>query len=266
MKNKKGFNTEVRILILTGILIFLIPLASSFMINRSRIISENLTGQILFLIMVGVAVAGIASFYQVRSLREQRTNREGELIELIVKQDLEGRGPFITQAINLELELVVKDVILEARPQFQGTNFKENTIRANIMLIDPKDKENLYIKYHINMRNLEEINLHWKKGHGCAGLAWDDKKQLIADLTLIPQMGQPDWRIESLDHIKLTKELASIISTPIFHPQNMSEVLGILNVDSIYPLSLTGFDNPKVYTDLQEKAVVLASLLIHEQN
>lgn len=255
MKRKKWLTNEDMIFFGSVIIVFIIPVVIPFLVNPS---TTPIPRTVYAYIAVGIIASALTGLWQIRSVRGVLSKREEILSPVLTF--------YIPHAVQLALQLAINNVMLASRTRPRSGASPNLHLRANIMLIDSSDNLSIADHYYINMDSQEEIALKWAKGQGCCGWAWQDGKQLVVDPTIQPRKHQPDWRrfSTSSDHERLTKHLKSICSTPIFHPQT-KKIIGVLNVDSTEPLAVTKFDSPAVYKDLQEKAVLIASLLTQEK-
>jgi hypothetical protein len=98
---------------------------------------------------------------------------------------------------------------------------REQTYRANIMLLDPRDNL-LKIAAYYNMDGYVDKNIMLPSNMGCAGTALKKNAEQLYDKRLMGAMG--------IDPDKIWGELKSIISMPI-HDSSETR-LGVLNIDS----------------------------------
>jgi hypothetical protein len=107
---------------------------------------------------------------------------------------------------------------------------REQTYRANIMLLDPRDNL-LKIAAYYNMEGYVDKNITLESNMGCSGTALRRGKEQLYDKSIMGSMG--------IDPDKIWKELESIISVPI-HGSNETR-LGVLNIDSNKPIESSHF-------------------------
>jgi hypothetical protein len=103
---------------------------------------------------------------------------------------------------------------------------RQQTYRANIMFLDPRDNM-LKIAVHYNM----ERNISLPPNVGCSGTALQRDSEAFYDPRILGTMG--------IDQDRVWRELKSIISMPI-HDSNGAR-LGVLNMDSDRPIENSGF-------------------------
>ena len=110
----------------------------------------------------------------------------------------------------------------------------EEKIRINVMAIIDNE---LTIVEHTNGFSKEELKLKLKENEGCAGKAWKNQVEVIADLTKAKDP-RTDWDISEEEYKKINPRLKAIISIPIYGPSTYNSlidygvIIGVLNVDS----------------------------------
>lgn len=82
-----------------------------------------------------------------------------------------------------------------------------------------------------NMYSDRDRGVRLERWQGCAGKSWGHGKPVLAHLTLPSQDGGPDWSMTP-DLIDLTRDIKSVLSYPVFVPENGSTLHGILNFDA----------------------------------
>ena len=139
-------------------------------------------------------------------------------------------------------------------------------LRIDIMM--PKD-DSLRIIAHTNGYLDSETTMVLKSGEGCAGKAWANKLDVIADLTKTSDPVR-DWSIPLEENQKVSDNLKSILSVPIYAPKTYDpalgegDVVGILNVDS--EEKITDKFPSLSRTVLQTYIYVLSQLLMEVDN
>jgi hypothetical protein len=98
---------------------------------------------------------------------------------------------------------------------------REQTYRANIMLLDPPDNR-LKITAYYNMDGYVDRNIALPPNVGNAGESLQNDQEKIYDPRIMGRM--------KVDPDKIWMELKSIISMPIHDSQGA--ILGVLNIDS----------------------------------
>lgn len=142
-------------------------------------------------------------------------------------------------------------------------------IRVNVMT--PNEKQGfLQVRWHVNMDSELERNLGWAKGQGCAGRAFETQQIQSEDLSqyqksdfeeLRGRDGQTPWGM-SRDHWQLTRHLGSVVSIHIPSPRRPFKPVGVLNIDSVHPLPVTGLDGAEVLDMVSETHLPIVSSLM----
>lgn len=107
---------------------------------------------------------------------------------------------------------------------------REQTYRANIMILDPRDNL-LKIAAYYNMQGYVDKNITLGSNMGCAGTSFKKGIEQLYDKSLMGFMG--------IDPDKVWKELQSIRAVPI-NGSNHTR-LGVLNIDSDKPIESSHF-------------------------
>lgn len=129
------------------------------------------------------------------------------------------------RSIKQELEKLVK--VLKER-------LAVGHLRANIMV--PEDDCLGIIETAGDFGEIE-LTIRLKQGEGVAGKCWLLRSRIIGDIT---ETRDPavDWNIPVEENSKVSKNLKSILSIPIYVPgtfdpyTTLGEVLAVLNIDS----------------------------------
>jgi hypothetical protein len=127
----------------------------------------------------------------------------------------------------------INSVINEALAELKNLLAVQH-LRINIMI--PQD-DSLRIIANTDGYQEGETTILLKSGEACAGKAWANKLDVIADLTKTKDPVK-DWDIPAEENQKVNKNLKSILSVPIYAPNTYDPALGegdviaILNVDS----------------------------------
>lgn len=200
----------------------------------------------VFVILFIVTVIAMGALYrhQVRhnrkNLEQKQKGMESELARL--------RDGMANLAIEQILELAMKGVATELDKDIEN-------YRTNIMLIE---SNKLVIRFHHGMENAPDLNIELEKHQGCAGQVWGSGEQMAADLPPNSSAVGPSWNL-TREQEKVTSELRSILSTPIFDPENSQKVLGVFNIDSKLCLSEAGLLDKSI----PDKAADYASMFGH---
>ena len=102
-------------------------------------------------------------------------------------------------------------------------------VRANVFVRDENRQLSIPAGLHHHMDDSKELTLSIAEGTGCTGIAFKERKQVIAILI-------DDWKEHRLPEGELAKvnpRLRWIISTPIPDPDVAGGVLGVFNVDGL---------------------------------
>jgi GAF domain-containing protein len=143
----------------------------------------------------------------------------------------------------------------------------ERTLRANLMLVDDGG-DALWIAYATVGYDASERSLSWHRGQGCAGVAWESGETVYAPyedelpvFTGDADLASRPWNM-TRDQILLTAEkIASIISVPVFLPEEPAMIVGVLNLDDSRPLDESLLAEPVVHAAVEELARSAGSLL-----
>jgi hypothetical protein len=93
-----------------------------------------------------------------------------------------------------------------------------------------------------NMSSDPDIDLEIDVTAGVTGEAWIHRTPAFGDLTLALQKGGPTWGLRATETARVRPSLRSILSVPIFDPDNPTgDLLGTLQVDSDLSLQEMGF-------------------------
>jgi putative methionine-R-sulfoxide reductase with GAF domain len=140
-----------------------------------------------------------------------------------------------------EIESVRKRIITillerlrhEIFPFTEDMNLSE--LRANLMLVQPDGQ--LLIAYYSGDYRAEELELKWKEGVGCCGMAWANKEEYVTDVQHTQQLPLP--------YREVVKHVGSVFSVPI-RKRVTEGWVGVLNVDALKPLAFSHLDDIKV--------------------
>ncbi len=111
------------------------------------------------------------------------------------------------------------------------------SFRANVFTKCDGDENKICIKYHsTNMEGADDLEIKLEKWQGCTGQAWGYNAPVVADLTLPDVQGGAKWGL-TLMQKEITKDLVTILSLPIRHPDNSELTIGILSFDTTEPIA-----------------------------
>lgn len=119
----------------------------------------------------------------------------------------------------------------------------QRSLRANLMLFD-LDAQGLRIGYSTSGYDPEEKALVWQSGQGCVGHAWESRSTRVApeDDELPVTVAAADstsrpWNMTAAQ-IRITAgRTASVISAPVPHPGDPTQVIAVFSLDDSKPLT-----------------------------
>lgn len=206
----------------------------------------NTAGDVSWPVSVGTLVAPLTlGVWQIR---------QANISESVVRERI--RSELATRNRELCEANIVEALRQAVRIMIPG----DDNPRANIMLID--DDSKLFIAYHFNMAGAPDLNMRFDKYQGCAGHAWALGDQAFADLE-----GEDDseltktWKLTS-EQIALTRNIKSMVCTPVRHPRNRDTVVGVFSVDSTQALAQTTFDSEETAEEALAVSELIARLLV----
>jgi len=127
--------------------------------------------------------------------------------------------------------------------------------RANVMLYNPQ-KETLSVKYlSSSMMGAVDRKLCIKSCQGCAGRAFQDKREMVVDLT------EKSHRDFDIDPNYIWPDMKSILSVPIFEDDEHTKVKGVLSIDSDLPIDNTNFFDTTVISVVSVYADWLSGMI-----
>jgi len=148
------------------------------------------------------------------------------IVQILCDQEMESIRKRI---ITFLLERLRHEIL----PFTEGMNLSE--LRANLMLVQPDGQ--LLIAYYSGDYRAEELELKWKEGVGCCGMAWANKEEYVTDVQHTQQLPSP--------HREVVKHVGSVFSIPVRKRVTEGRV-GVLNVDALKLLSSSHLDDIKV--------------------
>lgn len=108
-------------------------------------------------------------------------------------------------------------------------------LRTNLMLLQPNGT--LRIICVSGDYSATERQLEWREGIGCCGMAWARKEPTVTDLEDTDRLPPPYKEVVS--HVQ------SVLSVPV-RKRTTNEWIGVLNVDSFKPLSVSRLSEPVI--------------------
>ena len=136
--------------------------------------------------------------------------------------------------------------------------------RANIFQKCPRNNK-LCIRYSsTNMAGAPDLGIALEKWQGCTGHTWGYDAPIVADLSIPAVRGGATWGLDD-DQLKLTKDLATIFSLPIRHPDDNRKTIGILSFDSQNPIAdfLTQDENRDIALSVSKQVGLLLFAFDH---
>lgn len=180
--------------------------------------------------------------------------RQGNVSEMTVRERVE------RELANRNRELCEANILEALRQAARMMAPAETGARSNVMLVGGDNR--LFVAYHFNMADAPDHGLRLDRYQGCAGHAWALGDQASADLQGVPNSElRMSWKL-SPAQISLTREIRSMISTPVRDPRNRDAVVGVFSVDSDQSLATTRFDSEETAEEALKVAEVLSRLLV----
>jgi hypothetical protein len=152
--------------------------------------------------------------------------------------------------------------VLEACAVAYG--YPSKHVRSNIMRLCQANQRRRCVDPELtfNMTNDPDRDLEIDAAAGVTGEVWTHRTPVWGDLGLVLQHGGPSWGLRPAEIAKVRRELRSILSVPIFDPENSAgDLLGTLQVDSDLTFSEMGFDVQERREIAERFADVIALLL-----
>jgi hypothetical protein len=134
-------------------------------------------------------------------------------------------------------------------------------VRVNVMLAQ-QGRRKVVSKTAFNMTADPDNDIEIDTTAGVSGEAYSLRVPTFGDLTVALQPGVPTWGLKPAELAKIRTTLKSILSVPIFDPDNPTgELLGTLQVDSDLTYTEMQFDLPERRELAERFADVIALLL-----
>ncbi len=173
---------------------------------------------------VGSVVSGLLIFEGANVFSGRRSRRD----ERRRKRALEAKH--VEEALRHITEVLIDAVtVFEARRPLNTGRY-----RANVMLVDG---DVLRMAYKTPGYSAEEEALEWRRGEGCAGVAWARRETTLApsDKCALPEVAEahdPE-RTGGMTSAQVlrTSEVKAVVSVPIFSSAGPSEVVALFNLD-----------------------------------
>jgi hypothetical protein len=140
--------------------------------------------------------------------------------------------------------------------------YPQRHARANVMLPCSDNRRCVDPELTFNMENDGDADLEIDATAGVTGEAWIHRTPAFGDLALALQSGGPTWGLRPQETAKVRQGLRSVLSVPIFDPDNPTgQLLGTLQVDSDLTFQEMGFDVQERREIAERFADVIALLL-----
>jgi hypothetical protein len=141
---------------------------------------------------------------------------------------------------------------------------RDKHIRANMMTFSPDGtRRQVHASTAFNMANDPDQDLEIGATAAASGKAIVGRRAAVADLVLLQITAAPAWGLRAAEQARVRPTLKSILSVPIFNPENVDgPLLGSLQVDSDLTVEEAAFNKPESAELLQQFADVLSLILI----
>jgi hypothetical protein len=134
-------------------------------------------------------------------------------------------------------------------------------VRVNVML-SQKGRRKVDSATAFNMSNDPDFDIEIDATAGVSGEAYSLRVPTFGDLTVALQPGVPTWGLKPAELAKIRQSLKSILSVPIFDPDDSAgALLGTLQIDSDLTFTEMQFDLPERREMAERFADVIALLL-----
>jgi len=171
--------------------------------------------------------------------------------------------PPMDRAVWLESrqEIAIRELLESCARSFVP---RDGHVRANMMTFSPdKSRRQVHAATAYNMESDPDADLEIGATAAASGKAVSERRAAVADLGLLRITAIPAWGLKTDEQVRVRPTLMSILSVPIFNPQDIDgPLLGTLQVDSDLTVEEAGFTKPESAELLQQFADVLSLLLI----
>lgn len=136
-------------------------------------------------------------------------------------------------------------------------------VRANLMVLSSDGQtRKVDTDTAANMSSDPDCDIVMNAHAGVSGEAFRGRVPVYGDLALAFQPGGPTWGLSNLQREKVRTSLRSILSVPVFDPDDpQGPLLGTLQVDSDHSFEEMGFDRLERHAMVERFADVVALLL-----
>ena len=140
--------------------------------------------------------------------------------------------------------------------------YPDQHVRTNIMLVSKGGKRRVDKDTAFYMSADPDQDLEIDATAGVSGEAFSQRVTFYGDLAMALQPGGPTWGLRDAERAKVRKGLKSILSVPVFDPDDADgPLLGTLQVDSDLTFEQLGFDRPE-RRDMAERFADVVALLL----
>jgi hypothetical protein len=114
-----------------------------------------------------------------------------------------------------------------------------------------------------NMEGDADADLEIGANAGASGKSVIFRRAAVADLTLLQITAVPAWGLTATEQARVRPRLRSILSVPIFNPENANgPLLGTLQIDSDLTVEEAGFNRPEAAELMQQFADVVSLMMV----
>ena len=170
--------------------------------------------------------------------------------------------PAMDRAVWLESrqEVAIRELLENCARSF----VRDRHVRANMMTFSPdRARRRVHAATAYNMDSDPDRDLEIAATAAASGKAVTERRAAVADLGLLQITAAPAWGLHVEEQAKVRPTLMSILSVPIFNPEDIGgPLLGSLQVDTDLTVEEAGFTKPESAELLQQFADVLSLLLI----
>lgn len=171
--------------------------------------------------------------------------------------------PATDRAVWLESkqEIAIRELLQSCARSFVT---RDQHVRANMMTFSAdRTRRQVHAATAYNMEHDPDRDLEIGATAAASGKAVSERRAAVADLGLLQITAAPAWGLQSSEQARVRPTLKSILSVPIFNPEDIDgPLLGSLQVDSDLTVEEAGFNRPESAELLQQFADVLSLLLI----
>ncbi len=181
-----------------------------------------------------------------------------------VSASVESHEPQAMDLPSRSKETAIRELLESCARSFVA---RDRHVRANMMTFSPdRTRRRVHAETAYNMDADPDRDLEIGATAAASGKAVSERRAAVADLVLLQITAVPAWGLQSSEQSRVRPTLKSILSVPIFNPEDIDgPLLGSLQVDSDLTVEEAGFNKPESAELLQQFGDVLALLLIGVQ-